>query len=70
VRSDALVLLPFAGSVIGFYAFFLAFMGAMLGVVVSGNVVQLVMFWELTSLVSFLLIGCWHHRPGPDRRQL
>src|SRR5688572_15745938 len=45
-----------------FYAFFLAFMGSMLGVVVSGNLVQLVVFWELTSLVSFLLIGYWHHR--------
>ena len=45
-----------------FYAFFLAFMGAMLGVVTAGNLVQLVVFWELTSLVSFLLIGYWHHR--------
>ena len=40
-----------------FYASFLAFMGAMLGVVLSGNLVQLVLFWELTSLLSFLLIG-------------
>ncbi len=45
-----------------FYAFFLAFMGAMLGLVLSGNLVQLVIFWELTSVVSFLLIGYWHHR--------
>jgi len=50
-----------------FYAFFLAFMGAMLGVVVSGNLVQLVVFWELTSLVSFLLIGYWHHRVDAQR---
>ncbi|HKU40817.1 MAG TPA: monovalent cation/H+ antiporter subunit A [Polyangiales bacterium] len=50
-----------------FYAFFLAFMGAMLGLVVSGNVVQLVVFWELTSLVSFLLIGYWHHRVDAQR---
>jgi multicomponent K+:H+ antiporter subunit A len=34
----------------------------MLGVVFSGNLVQLVVFWELTSVVSFLLIGYWHHR--------
>jgi multicomponent K+:H+ antiporter subunit A len=40
-----------------FYSYFLAFMGAMLGVVFSGNLIQLVIFWELTSLVSFLLIG-------------
>src|SRR5690349_22189414 len=33
-----------------FYSFFLAFMGAMLGLVSSGNMVQLVVFWELTSL--------------------
>ncbi len=50
-----------------FYAFFLAFMGAMLGVVTSGNLVQLVVFWELTSVVSFLLIGYWHHRLDAQR---
>ncbi|MGK3960852.1 monovalent cation/H+ antiporter subunit A [Sorangium sp. So ce118] len=49
------------------YAFFLAFMGAMLGVVLSGNLVQLVVFWELTSVVSFLLIGYWHHRVDAQR---
>jgi multicomponent K+:H+ antiporter subunit A len=43
-----------------FFAFFLAFMGAMLGVVLSGNLVQLAFFWELTSLCSFFLIGYWH----------
>ena len=45
-----------------FFSFFLAFMGSMMGVVLSGNLVQLVFFWELTSLFSFLLIGYWHHR--------
>ena len=50
-----------------FYSFLLAFMGAMLGLVVSGNVIALVFFWELTSLFSFLLIGYWHHRA--DARQ-
>ncbi|GAB4066025.1 monovalent cation/H+ antiporter subunit A [Ancylobacter sonchi] len=44
-----------------FFSFLLAFMGAMLGVVLSGNLVQIVFFWELTSLFSFLLIGYWHH---------
>src|SRR5690348_3268748 len=44
-----------------FFAFLLAFMGSMLGVVLSGNLIQLVFFWELTSLFSFLLIGYWHH---------
>jgi len=44
-----------------FFAFFLAFMGSMLGVVLSGNLFQLVFFWELTSVFSFLLIGYWHH---------
>ena len=40
-----------------FFAFLQAFMGAMLGVVLSGNLIQLAFFWELTSLFSFLLIG-------------
>ncbi len=44
-----------------FFSFLLAFMGSMLGLVLSGNLVQLVFFWELTSLFSFLLIGYWHH---------
>ncbi|MFP5407601.1 MAG: proton-conducting transporter membrane subunit, partial [Gammaproteobacteria bacterium] len=42
-------------------ALLLAFMGAMLGLVLSGNIIQLAIFWELTSLFSFLLIGYWHH---------
>jgi multicomponent K+:H+ antiporter subunit A len=44
-----------------FFSFLLAFMGSMLGLVLSGNLVQLAFFWELTSLFSFLLIGYWHH---------
>ena len=44
-----------------FFAFFLAFMGSMLGLVTSGNIIQLVLFWELTSFTSFLLIGYWFH---------
>ena len=39
-------------------------MGAMLGIVLSGNLVQIVLFWELTSLFSFLLIAYWHHAPA------
>ncbi len=50
-----------------FFAFFLAFMGAMLGLVMSGNLIQIVFFWELTSLFSFLLIGYWHHRADARR---
>src|SRR6478736_4592420 len=50
-----------------FFAFLLAFMGAMLGLVTSGNVIQLVFFWELTSLTSFMLIGYWHHRADARR---
>ncbi|MDD2610448.1 MAG: monovalent cation/H+ antiporter subunit A [Giesbergeria sp.] len=50
-----------------FFAFFLAFMGAMMGVVLSGNLIQLALFWELTSLFSFLLIGYWHHRKDARR---
>ncbi|MDX1802512.1 MAG: monovalent cation/H+ antiporter subunit A [Alcanivorax sp.] len=45
-----------------FYAFLLLFMGAMLGVVTSDNLLMLVMFWELTSLSSFLLISFWHDK--------
>lgn len=50
-----------------FFSFLLAFMGSMLGVVLSGHLIQLVVFWELTSLTSFLLIGYWHHRADARR---
>lgn len=45
-----------------FFASLLLFMGAMLGVVLSENLLLLVVFWELTSISSFLLIGYWHER--------
>ncbi len=45
-----------------FYAFLLLFMGAMLGVVTSNNLILLYLFWELTSISSFLLIGFWFEK--------
>ncbi len=45
-----------------FFSYFLMFMGSMLGIVLSENILQLVIFWELTSLSSFLLISFWQHR--------
>ena len=50
-----------------FYAYLLLFMGAMLGVVLSENLIQLLIFWELTSLSSFLLISYWHSREEARR---
>ncbi|MDQ0113184.1 Na+/H+ antiporter subunit A [Paenibacillus harenae] len=45
-----------------FYVYLLLFMGAMLGVVLSDNMIVLYAFWELTSISSFLLIAFWHYR--------
>ncbi|WP_339253400.1 Na+/H+ antiporter subunit A [Sporosarcina sp. FSL W8-0480] len=45
-----------------FYVYLLLFMGAMLGVVLSDNLMVLYVFWELTSISSFLLIAFWYHR--------
>jgi multicomponent K+:H+ antiporter subunit A len=57
-----------AGDPMGrFMAFLLLFQGAMLGIVISDNVLLLLVFWELTSLSSFLLIGFW--RALPEGRQ-
>jgi multicomponent Na+:H+ antiporter subunit A len=46
-----------------FYLYLLVFMGSMLGVVLADNVLLLFIFWELTSVSSFLLIGFDHHLP-------
>lgn len=45
-----------------FYASLFAFMGAMLGVALSDNILTLFVFWELTGFTSFLLIGFEHER--------
>ncbi|MEP1589242.1 monovalent cation/H+ antiporter subunit A [Sulfitobacter sp.] len=46
-----------------FFTYLLLFQGAMVGIVISDNVLILLIFWELTSLSSFLLIGYWKHLP-------
>jgi len=45
-----------------FFCLLLLFMGSMLGVVLADNLLLLVVFWECTSLSSFLLIGFWRDR--------
>ncbi|MCD6260096.1 MAG: monovalent cation/H+ antiporter subunit A [Helicobacteraceae bacterium] len=45
-----------------FYSKLLLFMGSMLGVVLSENILLLMVFWELTSLSSFLLISYWQNK--------
>jgi len=50
-----------------FYALLLCFKGAMLGIVLSGNLLLMLVFWELTSLVSFLLISFWTHKQDARR---
>jgi multicomponent K+:H+ antiporter subunit A len=50
-----------------FFALLLFFMGAMVGIVLSDHLLQLLVFWELTSLSSFLLIG-FRHRASEARQ--
>ncbi|QQK79121.1 Na+/H+ antiporter subunit A [Salicibibacter cibi] len=45
-----------------FYVYLMIFMTAMLGVVFSDNLIVLYLFWELTSISSFLLIAYWYAR--------
>ncbi|MBW8318127.1 MAG: Na(+)/H(+) antiporter subunit A, partial [Rhizobium sp.] len=53
-----------------FFSFILMFMGSMLGVVVSDSFLMLFVFWELTSITSFLLIGFDHGREASRRAAL
>ncbi|WP_315760699.1 monovalent cation/H+ antiporter subunit A [Sphingomonas sp. Y38-1Y] len=50
-----------------FLSFLMLFQGAMVGIALSSNVLLMLVFWELTSLASFLLIGFWRERA--DARQ-
>ncbi|MGB0204476.1 MAG: monovalent cation/H+ antiporter subunit A [Neptuniibacter sp.] len=45
-----------------FFSYLMLFMTAMVGIVASGNLIQMWFFWELTSISSFLLISFWSHR--------
>jgi NADH-quinone oxidoreductase subunit L len=46
-----------------YYAFMSLFTAAMLGLVLSENLVMLFVFWEMVGLCSYLLIGFWFQRP-------
>jgi multicomponent Na+:H+ antiporter subunit A len=53
-----------------FFSFLLMFMGSMLGLVASDSFLMLFVFWELTSITSFLLIGFDHQREAARRAAL
>jgi multicomponent Na+:H+ antiporter subunit A len=53
-----------------FYLYMYLFMASMLGVVFSNNLITLFVFWELTSLSSYLLIGFYHEKPASRRAAL
>ncbi len=50
-----------------FFSFLLMFMGAMQGLVLADGFITLFVFWELTSITSFLLIGFDNHREAARR---
>jgi multicomponent K+:H+ antiporter subunit A len=50
-----------------FLAYMMLFMTAMLGIAMADNLILLWLFWELTSISSFLLIGFWGHRSDARR---
>ncbi|NLR95421.1 putative monovalent cation/H+ antiporter subunit A [Rhizobium sp. P38BS-XIX] len=53
-----------------FFSFIFLFMGSMLGLVVADSFLTLFVFWELTSITSFLLIGFDHQREASRRAAL
>ena len=61
IATVAIAVFPYSGGYLGgdrrFFATLLAFMGAMLGIVLADDLTLLFVFWELTSVTSFLLIA-------------
>ncbi|MCH1414615.1 MAG: monovalent cation/H+ antiporter subunit A, partial [Glaciecola sp.] len=47
-----------------FFSYLILFMTAMLSIVLSNNILQMWMAWEVTSISSFLLISFWGHQSG------
>ena len=50
-----------------YFAYLQLFVGAMLGIVLAGNLLVLYAFWELVGLASYLLIGFYAERPAAGR---
>ena len=70
ILGIGLLIITYAGSYLSrddnmgeFFSYLLMFQGAMVGIVLCDNILMLLVFWELTSLSSFLLIGFWKHLP-------
>ncbi|MFX7858354.1 proton-conducting transporter membrane subunit, partial [Acinetobacter baumannii] len=53
-----------------FVLFLFAFMVSMLGLVLARDLITLFLFWELTSITSYLLIGFDHDNPRARRNAL
>ena len=69
ITGMGLLIIMYADSYLGkddpagkFFSTLMLFMAAMLGIVLSDNLLLLMVFWELTSISSFLLVGYWNHR--------
>ncbi len=68
------LILYYAGHYLGadeddgrFLSYMMLFMTAMIGIAMADNLLLLWLFWELTSITSFLLIGFWGHRSDARR---
>ncbi len=69
ITGMGLLIILYAHSYLGkddpvgkFYSTLMLFMASMLGIVLSDNLLLLMVFWELTSISSFLLVGYWNHK--------
>ena len=49
-----------------FFAYLSLFTFSMMGIVISNSIMQLFVFWELVGLTSYLLIGFWYEKRGPQ----
>lgn len=45
-----------------YFAYLNLFVMAMIGIIISGNLLMIFMFWELVGLCSYLLVGFWHEK--------
>ena len=61
---------PDADSLYRFYPMLLLFMTAMLGVALADNFMLMLLFWEMTSISSFLLIGWERDDPAAVRKAM
>ena len=64
VTTIALLVMVYSDGYMAFFTYLALFSSSMLGLVISPNLLEIYVFWELVGMCSYLLVGFWYDRDG------